>query len=140
MARFLVFMLENEGYKKYEDLPKYSNKIISKLGNEDKKIVEKFHELTNTVNRSLEKYRFSEAAEGIYHFMWNDLASEYLEKIKVIRDKEISLGMFRYVYLNSLKLLHPFMPFVTETIWGELKSIRENPNQMLISASWPESK
>ncbi|KKR13415.1 MAG: Valine-tRNA ligase, partial [Candidatus Woesebacteria bacterium GW2011_GWA1_39_21b] len=85
------------------------------------------------------KYRFADAADSIYHFMWDELASKYLENTKDRVDKEVTLSVFRYVYFNSLKLLHPFMPFVTEAIWQELKDLRKYPDQLLITSSWPTS-
>jgi len=139
IGRFLSIVLEKEGYKKYDDLLPYSEERVSKLKQEDKDFVKKFHQLINDVNTYLEKYRFADAADSIYHFMWDELASKYLENTKDRVDKEVTLSVFRYVYFNSLKLLHPFMPFVTEAIWQELKDLRKYPDQLLITSSWPTS-
>lgn len=136
MARFMKFILENEGYNKYDNLPSYSSKMDSKLKKEDKDIINKFHKLVSDVDASLGKYRFSYAAESIYHFMWDDLASAYLEGIKSREDKDVALSVFRYTFLNSLKLLHPFMPFVTEAIWQELESLRKYKDPLIVS-QWP---
>ena len=139
IGRFLSIVLEKEGYKKYDDLLSYSKDMESKLKQEDKDLVKKFDQLTKDVNTCLGKYRFSDAAEVIYHFMWDDLASNYLENNKNRVDKDVTLSVFRHVYFNSLKLLHPFMPFITEAIWQELKNQRKYPEQLLISSSWPEN-
>jgi valyl-tRNA synthetase len=68
------------------------------------------------------------------------LASGYLEKTKDREDKKTVFSILVESYLTSLKLLHPFMPFVTETIWGELKDLRDNPEELLITATWPTIK
>ncbi|OGM25034.1 valine--tRNA ligase [Candidatus Woesebacteria bacterium RIFCSPHIGHO2_01_FULL_39_32] len=134
MARFMLIMFDK--YK--EDVPFYSAELENKLKKEDKDVLKELENTIKKVNTSLEKYRFTDAAESIYHFMWDKLASEYLEETKDREDKEVSLSVLRYVYFNSLKLLHPFMPFITEVIWQELKDLRKYPNQLLITSSWPK--
>ncbi|HSX39728.1 MAG TPA: class I tRNA ligase family protein, partial [Candidatus Saccharimonadales bacterium] len=74
----------------------------------------------------------------IYHFMWDELAAKYIESIKGREDKEIALSVFRYVFLNSLKLLHPFMPFVTEAIWAQMPRSEED-NKPLVICTWPKA-
>ncbi len=138
LARFLMMTFEKEGYKKYDDIPSYSKDLKPKLKTEDKEIVNKFDNLVKEVNGCLDKYRFSDAADRIYRFLWEDFASSYLEKTKNREDKDISHSVFRHVYINSLRLLHPFMPFVTEAIWQEIKNVRKHPDEMLIEASWPK--
>jgi len=85
----------------------------------------------------LEKFRFSEAADVIYHYMWDEVASSYIEQVKNRKDKEVALSVLRHVLLNGLKLLHPFMPFVTEAIWQEMPGLFE---KQLITAKWPEAR
>lgn len=94
-------------------------------------------ELKNTirlVTRAYNKHRLNEAAEEIYGFIWNKFASSYLEKSKS-RRKEAQKTL-ETVLAQSLKLLHPLMPFVTETIWQEGKNRFDSPT--LISSSWPK--
>jgi valyl-tRNA synthetase len=94
-------------------------------------------ELKNTirlVTRAYNKHRLNEAAEEIYGFIWNKFASSYLEKSKS-RRKEAQKTL-EIVLAQSLKLLHPLMPFVTETIWQEGKNRFDSPT--LISSSWPK--
>ena len=92
------------------------------------------------MNNKLSKYRFADAGESLYLFIWNDLASSYLESMKGRKDKDVALNVLLYVFINSLKLLHPFMPFVTEAIWQELKlgelKIKGN-HKYLILCGWP---
>jgi len=137
IGRFIMSISEANGYKKYADLPSPED-IKEKLNKEDKDISQKFNQLIKSVDANLEKYRFADAADGIYHFLWDDFASDYLEKTKSRNDKKTSMSVLRHIYINSLKLLHPFMPFVTEAIWGEIKTIRKNPDDLLIASKWPE--
>jgi valyl-tRNA synthetase len=134
MARFLTIIFE----KYSKPVPFYSKSLVSKLNKDDKKIISSLEKTITKVNSSLEKYRFSDAAESIYHFMWDELASSYIEKTKNREDKNISLSVLRHCYLTSLKLLHPFMPFVTETIWQEIKNLRDKKESLLITSSWPD--
>ncbi|MBN1169103.1 valine--tRNA ligase [Candidatus Woesebacteria bacterium] len=130
MARFMNLMIEESN----KNIPIYSKTLESKLKKQDKDIIMSLEKTIKKVNNSLEKYRFAEASETIYHFMWDELASNYLESIKDRNDKEIALSIFRHIYLNSLKLLHPFMPFVTEAIWQNIFKSSDKP---LIISSWP---
>jgi len=84
----------------------------------------------------MDTYRYSDAAQTLYDFAWHTLADEYLEQNKE-RFKQgdmKALAVYRHVLLAVLKLLHPFMPFVTESIWGQLPRKQEKP---LIISSWP---
>lgn len=80
----------------------------------------------------LEKYEFSEAYETIYHLIWDDIADWYIEASKDQPDSK----MLDYVLESSLKLAHPFAPFVTETIWQTLYPRTET---MLINQIWTDS-
>lgn len=87
--------------------------------------------ITN-VSTGLENFRLNEAAEQIYEFVWHKFADVYIEKIK--GRKEEALPTLNQVLISSLKLLHPFMPFVTEAIWKEI-----GQEKMLIVSTWPEA-
>lgn len=101
---------------------------------DDKKIIAELKFTKRKVTRLLENYRLNEAAEELYDFFWNRFANDYLEKSKPRRaDAQKTL---EYVLQESLKLIHPFMPFVTEVVWREGNS-RFGSSQ-LISAGWPK--
>ena len=107
---------------------------------EDKKILDELNSLIKTVTHSLEKYRFNFALEAIYEFTWHTLADRYVEETKIRsqnKDK-VCLYTLRNTFLTILKLLHPFAPFVTETIWQELMVLRKYPDQLLLTSSWPD--
>jgi len=126
VARF-VFMENPTKKGGYRNAP--SSKNI-----DDEKIKKELKSTTKKITRLLEKYRLNEAAEEIYNFFWNKYANDYLEKTKVRRLD--SQKVLEYVLQESLKLLHPFMPFVTETIWQVGNERFDTP--MLITTSWPK--
>lgn len=81
------------------------------------------------IDRQLEKYRFAEASETVYHAIWDNVADWFIEANKTQDNPD----MLAWVLETSLKIAHPFAPFVTETIWQSL-SWSKSP---LISTSWP---
>lgn len=85
-----------------------------------------------TVSKLLDTYRFSEAYDLLYHFVWDDVADWYIEASK----NQESRGMLRYVLEAVLKLIHPFAPFVTETIWQTLYA--SDADNLLATNHWPE--
>lgn len=129
MARFMLLMIEQ--YQK--PIPPYTEILKKKLTAEDKTIIKSLNTLIASVNKSLEKFRFADAGEAIYQFMWHEVADKYIEQVKNREDKEVALSVLQYVYLTSLKLLHPFMPFITEEIF-DLLTKSEKP---LIIQPWP---
>lgn len=105
-----------------------------KRNKDDQQIINNLKSTTNKVSKFLNKYKLNEAAEEIYKFVWNTFASDYLEKSKSRRSE--SQKTLEFVLQQSLKLLHPFMPFVTEAIWQQGKDRFDSPT--LISSSWPK--
>jgi valyl-tRNA synthetase len=101
---------------------------------DDKKILSELKSTIKKVTKALDKYRLNEAAEEIYSFTWNKFASDYLEKSKKRRVE--AQPILEYVLQQSLKLLHPFMPFVTETVYQQ--GFARNKKDLLITAEWPK--
>lgn len=101
---------------------------------DDAWILKELKTTTRKVTKALDKYRLNEAAEELYDFVWNKFASKYLESTKTRREE--AQKTLELVLQQSLKLLHPFMPFVTETIWQKERDRFDSP--LLISASWPK--
>ena len=93
------------------------------------------------ITEALEAFRFNEAAAAIYHFVWHVFCDWYLELIKPIlagndaAAASETRAMTAWVLDRSLTLLHPFMPFVTEELWG--KRADEGRETLLILATWP---
>lgn len=95
-------------------------------------ILKRLEKTISSVSNLLEDYRLSEAYETVYHFIWDDLADWYIEASKAKLNKSV-LG---FVFTSSLKLAHPFAPFVTETIWQTLDWTDQS---FLISENWPSN-
>lgn len=94
-------------------------------------ILTKLQQLTGVVSVDLNSYRFAEAYEKLYHFVWDDFADWYIEASKFKLNNQVIARVLE----ATLILLHPFAPFVTETIWQTLKW--EN-GSILATRSWPE--
>ena len=83
----------------------------------------------------MENYRFYLASEKIYHFVWHDFADIIIEESKkTIGNKDTQLLLIE-ILQTVLKLLHPFMPYITEEIWSELPI--QNKKLLLIE-EWPD--
>jgi len=96
-------------------------------------ILSRFYQTLDKVEKATEKYNFSEAESLIYDFFWKNFCDWYLEIIKnKFSDENIQRVAF-FILQNSLKMIHPFMPFVTEEIWKHL-SIEET---CLSKSEWP---
>ena len=127
--------LGNEKLKAYKN---FANKLWNmtryvlsqdNTGELKKELVEEFENLSKDITSDMENYRFYLAAEKIYAYVWHRFADEIIEESK----GKTEYGKTLYYLLeNSLKLLHPFMPFVTEEIWGELKK-----DNLLMIEPWP---
>lgn len=92
----------------------------------------------------LANYRFAAAASRIYNFFWGEFCDWYVEFLKPAQrnaseaERAVLLGRTRYVIESCLRLLHPFMPFVTEELWHQLRD--REPQSFLMQQSWPEAK
>jgi len=91
--------------------------------------------LVAEVTKYLELYQFNFAADRLYEFIWHEFADVYIEDVKT-RINEQSYETLKSTFLIMLKLLHPFMPFITEEIYGKLYSGEGD----LIVSQWPEAK
>lgn len=101
----------------------------------------KFHKTLAEINDDFEKYRLSEALMATYKLIWDDFCSTYLEIIKPGYQQPIDQQTYNktiQILEDALKLLHPFMPFVTEEIWQHIKE--RTPQEALVVASYPEGK
>lgn len=102
-------------------------------------IKNKFYKLLKIVNQYFDNYKISEALIAIYKFIWDDFCAYYLEIIKHDLNKKISLYVLDntiFIFENILKILHPYMPFITEEIWQSLK--KRKINEALIISEWPK--
>ena len=92
-------------------------------------IIRQLNDAANNIAVRLEQYRFSEASETVYHTIWDDVADWYIESSKTA----INRPLLSWVLATSLKIAHPFVPFVTETIWQTLNYT----DGILMREAWP---
>lgn len=139
ISRFIDMKLKDAGVIKHEDLPHYS-KNIRGLTFEDKVFVKKLNNIIDIVSKGIENYKFGIASEKLYSFIWHDFADKYIESTKkrLNKNDKASLIVLRHTLFTCLKLLHPFAPFVTESIWQEMKTQHISPNSMLAESEWPK--
>ena len=117
------------------------NKDLLKI--EDRWILNKLDKLVSEVSKNIDNYDIGIAVDKIYNFIWNEFCDWYIEMVKprmYSEDEEIKVqvsAMLNYVFGNSLKLLHPFMPFITSEIYSKLICFG---TEDLIVSKWPEIK
>lgn len=109
------------------------------LTKEDQKILKALDKLITSTTNKIDNYRFGQASEELYHFFWHNFCDIYIESTKG-RDTS-AIPVLLYVLITSLKLLHPFIPFVTESVYQHFnQKYSLNPQEaLLISAHWPQS-
>ncbi len=103
-ARFVHMNVDSEDIK--IELP-------TEMGTIDKWIVSRFNKISKEITQSIEKFELGIAAQKLYDFIWDEFCDWYIEFSKILGKKEVLV----WIMTNILKLLHPFMPFVTEEIW-----------------------
>jgi len=108
---------------------------IKNLTKADKKILKTLKETIEVVNKDLENFQFGKAAHTLYNFFWHDFCDKYIEESKKQNNKETKI-ILSYVLLTSLKLLHPFIPFITEEIYQQLPI--KNRKKSLMVEEWPK--
>lgn len=130
ISRFILMNLQAVGYK--NESIDYDNLLTI-----DKWILNKMNNLIANVNNQYDNFELGEVAKFIYNFAWDDLASWYLELTKVVFSQESrqhqinTCAVLQEVLTNVLKLLHPFMPFVTEEIYQNFY------NGSIMISNWP---
>ena len=108
---------------------------------EDKWILSKLNKLISDITRNIENYDLGIAIDKIYGFMWNEFCDWYIEMVKSriysenTEEKTEVCAILNYVFANCLKLLHPFMPFVTSEIYEKLVLVDDKE---LMLSKWPE--
>ncbi len=122
----------------------YTGEKSSTIPEDDAHIRARLHEVVGEITEYMERDRFDLASEKIYHYVWHELADNILEASKsVLTGTDAELRTIRQETLTecltiSLKLLHPYMPFMTETIWQQLPPHMRD-QQILMVAAWPHA-
>jgi len=121
-SRFILMQIENHQGGTKKQAPA------------DKKILNSLHKTVKSVNKDLATYQFGKAAHTLYDFFWHDFCDQYIEKAKEQKDEKTKKILLD-VLLTSLKLLHPFIPFVTEEIYQKMPI--KDRKQCLMIEKWP---
>ncbi len=131
-TRFVLMNLDEDIVAKEID--------VNLLEEEDKWILSRMNTVIKEITENLEKYEIGIAAQKIYDFIWDEYCDWYIEMVKPRlygeneESKEVAEKVLLSVLENILKLLHPFMPFITEEIWRHLPQ----RDKALIISSWPK--
>jgi valyl-tRNA synthetase len=102
-------------------------------------IVSRLHRTAGEMNQALGEYRFHEAANTIYRFFWGDFCDWYLEVVKLRLPDRAALGTLLTVFESALRLLSPFMPFITEEIWHALYE-NHPPAKSIALSRYPQAQ
>ena len=127
-SRFALMQINKEKIK-IPDNPNWK-----KTTKADKKILKQLNITTKKLDSYLETFQFGKATHLLYDFFWHDFCDKYIESAKK-QDNAQTKQILAYVLLNSLKLLHPFMPFVTESIYQQLPF---KEKEFLMIENWPK--
>jgi valyl-tRNA synthetase len=133
-ARFLLMNLEGRTLQRTEDI---------EMKDIDRWIYHRLDATVRRVGKAIENYRFNDASQGVYEFFWNDFCDWYIEASKLDlysdkqEDKDRAISLLMHILEESLRLLHPFLPFVTEEIYQKLPE--EIRHSHLITAPYPQS-
>lgn len=114
--------------------------VATELSPADEKILAEFRTLTNGITNDMDNFRFHLASEKIYQYAWHNLADVIIEDSKSIifgdnqEARSARLRTLNIILVDLLKVLHPFMPFLTETIW---QSLDNRADDFLMVSRWP---
>ena len=138
VGRFILMNLE-EG----EAAPRLEEVDEAALLLEDRWILSRLHHLTEAVTALIEAYQYGEAGRRIRDFLWDEFCDWYVEATKIrlydeAADKRTPRAVLLHVFERALRLLHPYMPFVTEALWQALPA-EAKEGEALIVARWPQA-
>ena len=113
-------------------------KLLTKA---DKEILKAHDEVIKKTTEHIDKFRFSLAGEEIYHYFWHVFADIYIEaskdQLEDAETKENTKKVLIKVLTESLVLLHPFVPYVTEAVWQDLREIYSGLDESIMISKWP---
>lgn len=140
MARFMFLMFEQEGIESEKDLVSYDEKSSNDFSKLDIEVLNELKNLKKDVSKNLNSYNIKAAGDMLYHFLWDSIADIYIEDVKNrdAQEKILGLSILHSVFGDCLKMLHPFMPFVTEEIWSYIREFSDNKLRHLIVTEWPK--
>lgn len=136
-TRFIIMNLEGDKLSKLDESEARKNLEMC-----DKWIISRVNKIGREITENMDKFELGIGAQKIYDFAWSEFCDWYIEAVKPrlykedCKEKDSALYTLIYVLEKILKLLHPYMPFITEEIWSYLKPEEDK----IIVASWPEFK
>ncbi len=137
-ARFVLTLLdENQIVDRWD--------VVSPSHVHDKWIVSRLNKVTSTVNQYIEDFQFGEAQREAHDFFWNEFCDWYIEMVKIrLRsdDSESPMPTLVHVLEQCLRLMHPFLPFITEELWQNLRQRVDTDDSMgpaLVISKYPQS-
>ncbi len=145
-ARFVVMKLEGEALAIDRSDPNsftYELPPVADLGLPDRWILSRLTTVRDEVTRLIDAWQLGEAGRHLYEFLWNEYCDWYIEAAKVrlsdgaVAEAQATRQVLAYVLERSLRLLHPFLPFVTEAIWQNLPGMAGD-NRSIMVTRWPE--
>ncbi len=131
-SRFALMNMEN---MTYEDIDLSGEKSLA-----DEWILSRLNETIDKVTLNTDKYEFGEAGRYLYNFIWDDFCDWYIEMAKIPlygedeEAKKMTRSVLAHVLDQTMRMLHPFMPFITEEIWQQLP----HEGESITVAKWPE--
>jgi valyl-tRNA synthetase len=147
-ARFVVMRLEDDAQeldRSDPNSPTYALPPAAALSLPDRWILSRYASVRDDVTRLIESWQLGEAGRQLYEFLWNEYCDWYIEAAKVRlgegtpAEAHATRQVLAYVLERSLRLLHPFMPFVTEAIWRNLPGLGAAGAASIMVTRWPEA-
>jgi valyl-tRNA synthetase len=140
VGRFVINAIDNLGNQRLETS---LQSPVSTYSLADSWIWARLQQLIRDVERQFQNFQYGQAGQQIYDFIWSDFADWYVEiakeQMQRLETRELTVSTLARVFDISLRLLHPFTPFVTEEIWGHLHSALRDSSLSDICKDWPEA-
>ena len=144
-SRFVIMNLQDEdgSFREMADLTDLNS---AALQDEDKWMISRVNDAVKYITDTMEKFDLALAGQRAYDLIWNEFCDWYIEIVKGRlygndeQDKMVARAVLVKVLKDMLRLLHPFMPYITEEIWAYLpkeEASADNPDNFLIKESWP---
>jgi len=129
-ARYIIGTLEKKDYDLNAQV--YARQALTIY---DYWIFTRLHRATKNISKAIDGFKFNEAARCAYEFFWHDFCDWYIEIAKMQKDLPHTPYVLLEVLSQSLRLLHPFMPFITESLWTKLPI--KDKSRWITDSSWP---
>lgn len=144
-SRFVIMNLQNDDGS-FRDMADLSDIADTALKDEDKWMLSRVNDAVKYITETMEKFDLALAGQRAYDLIWNEYCDWYIEIVKGRlygddeEDKKVARAVLVKVLKDMLRLLHPFMPYITEEIWTYLpkgEATKDNPDNFLIKEKWP---